>query len=42
MSGPAIERLERAFLEAGSIEGLDLSDVEALELPPLVLPGEER
>ena len=36
--GPAVERLDRAFLESGTTEGLDLSEVEALELPPLALP----
>ena len=38
VDGPAVRRLERAFLEAGATDGLDLSEVEALELPPLVLP----
>ena len=36
--GPEVERVDRAFLDSGSVEGLDLSEVEALELPPLVLP----
>jgi pimeloyl-ACP methyl ester carboxylesterase len=39
VSGPEVARLDRAFLEAGSIEGLDTSEVDALELPPLVIPG---
>ena len=39
VSGPEVERLDRAFLASGTIEGLDLSAVEALELPPLVLPA---
>lgn len=38
VAGPEIQRLERAFLDRGSIGSLDLSEVEALELPPLVLP----
>ncbi len=38
--GPEVRRLGRAFLESGTIEGLDLSEVEALPLPPLELPGE--
>ena len=40
VSGPAIDRLDRAFLESGSTRGLDLSEVRQLKLPPLVLPGE--
>ena len=36
--GPEVRRVDEAFLEAGSVEGLDLSEVEALTLPPLVLP----
>ena len=36
--GPEVTRLDRAFLERGSVEELDLSEVEGLELPPLVLP----
>jgi hypothetical protein len=35
--GPEVERLERAFLDRGSVEGLDLSEVEGLMLPPLSL-----
>ena len=38
VGGREVRRLERAFLERGSVEGLDLSEVQALELPPLVLP----
>ncbi len=38
VGGPAVTRLERAFLEAGSVEGLDLTEVRKLPLPPLVLP----
>ena len=36
--GPEVERLERAFLEQGSVEQLDLSEVKKLKSPPLVLP----
>jgi pimeloyl-ACP methyl ester carboxylesterase len=36
--GPEVERLDRTFLERGSVKGLDISDLEALTLPPLVLP----
>ncbi|MEM9378884.1 MAG: alpha/beta fold hydrolase [Planctomycetota bacterium] len=36
--GPEVDRLQRTFLEEGTVEGLDLEEVEALELPPLVLP----
>lgn len=38
--GPVVRRLEEAFLDAGSVEGLDLSEVKQLRVPPLVLPGE--
>jgi pimeloyl-ACP methyl ester carboxylesterase len=38
VSGPEVERLDQAFLERGSVERLDLSEVEGLTLPPLVLP----
>jgi pimeloyl-ACP methyl ester carboxylesterase len=37
VSGPQVERLEQAFLERGSVQRLDLSEVEGLTLPPLVL-----
>ena len=36
--GPEVQRVDAAFLDTASIEGLELSEVEALELPPLVLP----
>ena len=36
--GPEIERLDRAFLDRGSVEQLDLSEVKGLKLPPLALP----
>ena len=38
VSGPEIERLERVFLNQGSVEQLDLSEVKRLKLPPIVLP----
>lgn len=38
--GPEVEAVDRAFLESGTLEGLDLAAVRALPLPPLVLPGE--
>ncbi len=38
VSGPEIERLDRAFLDRGSVEQLDLSEVKGLKLPPLALP----
>jgi len=38
VSGPEVERLEQAFLDRGSVEGLDLSEIEGLMLPPLALP----
>lgn len=40
VAGPAVRRLERAFLERGLVEGLDLSEVERLRLPPLVHRGD--
>ena len=40
--GPEIDRVQRTFLERGSGEGLDLPEVEALKLPPLVLPGSAK
>ncbi len=36
--GQPVVRLDRAFLEAGSVKGLDLSEIEKMKLPPLVLP----
>ncbi len=39
--GGAVRRLDRAFLEEGSVEGLDLSEVEALTVPPLALPSDD-
>ena len=42
VSGPEVERLEQAFLDRGSVEGLDLSEVQGLTLPPLVLPDARR
>ncbi|MEM1451351.1 MAG: alpha/beta fold hydrolase [Planctomycetota bacterium] len=36
--GPEVDRLQQSFLEAGEIDELDLTEVEALQLPPLVLP----
>jgi len=36
--GPEVQRLDQAFLEAGAVEGLDRSEVDALTLPPLALP----
>lgn len=33
VSGPAVQLLEQAFLEQGSVEGLDVTVVEALGLP---------
>ncbi len=38
VSGPEVERLDQAFLDQGSVERLDLSEVEGLTLPPLALP----
>ena len=38
VSGPEVERLDQAFLDRGSVERLDLSEVEALTLPALALP----
>jgi pimeloyl-ACP methyl ester carboxylesterase len=37
--GPEVQVVDRAFLDSGSVDGLELSDVEALELPPLELPA---
>ncbi|MDA1266198.1 MAG: alpha/beta hydrolase [Planctomycetota bacterium] len=36
--GPAVRRVDETFLEAASTRDLDLSEVRALKLPPLVLP----
>lgn len=36
--GPQIERLDKEFLEGGSVDGLDLSEIKQLKLPPLALP----
>ena len=37
VSGPEVEQLEKSFIERGSVEGLDLSAIEQLKLPPLQL-----
>ena len=39
---PKIERFKRAFLNAGSAEGLDTSFVRELRMPPLYLPKTRR
>ena len=36
--GPEVEAVDRAFLEAGSVDGLDLEPLSALELPPFWIP----
>ena len=38
VAGAEIRRLEQAFLESGTVKGLDPSEVERLRIPPLVLP----
>ncbi len=38
VGGPCIERIQREFLERGSVEGLDTSCVEDLRMAPLALP----
>ncbi len=40
VGGPCIDRIEKAFLESGTVENLDISCVEKLKLPPLFLPKE--
>lgn len=39
--GRAVERLDRGFLDSGTVDGLDLTEVRQLKLPPLVLPPKE-
>ena len=40
VGGPCIEKIQREFLDSGSVKGLDVSCVEAMKLPPLYLPKE--
>ena len=38
VSGPAVEQVERDFLESGTVEGLDLTELQRMKLPPFVIP----
>jgi len=42
VAGPEVQRIELAFLEAGTIEGLDTSELERMGMPPLYLPDPAR
>ena len=41
VGGDCIESIQQAFLDSGSVEGLDTSCVDDMKLPPLALPEED-
>ncbi|MFT5290800.1 MAG: pimeloyl-ACP methyl ester carboxylesterase [Planctomycetota bacterium] len=41
VGGPQVARIEREFLEKGSIEGLDTSALSEMRMPPLAMPDRD-
>jgi pimeloyl-ACP methyl ester carboxylesterase len=41
VGGPCVQAIQRAFLESGSVQGLDTDCVSGMKLPPFVVPARE-